>query len=110
MFEDVKKEAPKEAPAVDVAAVAKKAVTAAKAAVADDEVVRIRNHSGLSSLVFGDGTVARFHEGVARIKAKYLVQAVAQGCTVETDAPAAPKQELTAAQKAELEKVFGKSE
>jgi hypothetical protein len=106
MFEDIKKEEP----VVDIAAVAKKAVTAAKAAVSDDEVVRIRNHSGLSSLVFGDGTVARFHEGVARIKAKYLVQAVAQGCTVETDAPAAPKQELSAAQKAELEKVFGKSE
>ena len=106
MFDDVKKETP----TVDVNAVAQKAVTAAKAAVSDDEVVRVRNHSGLSSLVFGDGTVARFHEGVARIKAKYLVQAVAQGCTVETDAPAAPKQELSAAQKAELEMVFGKSE
>jgi hypothetical protein len=54
--------------------------------------------------------MARFHLSVANIKAKYLVQAVAQGCTVEAAAPAAKPDELSAAQKAELEKVFGKSE
>lgn len=106
MFEDKK-----EAPAVDSAAVAKKAVAAAKVAVADDQIVKIRNHSGLSSLVLSDGTVVRFHLGVGSIKAKYLVEAVAQGCTVEVEAAIAPaKKELTDAQKAELEKVFGKAE
>jgi hypothetical protein len=105
MFEDKK-----EAPVVDSSAVAKKAVTAAKAAVADDQIVKVRTNDGLSSIVFGDGTFARFHLSVANIKAKYLVQAVAQGCTVEADAPSPKPDELTAAQKAELEKVFGKSE
>jgi hypothetical protein len=105
MFDDKK-----EAPAVDSSAVAKKAVSAAKAAVADDQIIKVRTHDGLSSIVFGDGTMARFHLGVASIKAKYLVQAVAQGCTVEADAPAPKPAELSAAQKAELEKVFGKSE
>ena len=105
MFEDKK-----EAPAVDSSAVAKKAVNAAKAAVADDQIIKVRTHDGLSSIVFGDGTMARFHLSVANIKAKYLVQAVAQGCTVESDAVAPKPAELSDAQKAELEKVFGKSE
>jgi hypothetical protein len=105
MFEEKK-----EAPVVDSSAVAKKAVNAAKAAVADDQIIKVRTHDGLSSIVFGDGTMARFHLSVANIKAKYLIEAVAQGCTVEAAAPAAKPDELSAAQKAELEKVFGKSE
>jgi len=106
MFEEKK-----EAPAVDSAAVAKKAVAAAKVAVADDQIVKIRNHSGLSSLVLGDGTVVRFHEAVGNVKAKHLVEVIAQGCTVESAPAIAPaKNELTDAQKAELEKVFGKAE
>jgi hypothetical protein len=106
MFDDKR-----EAPAVDSAAVAKKAVAAAKVAVADDQIVKIRNHSGLSSLVLGDGTVVRFHQGAGTVKAKHLVEVIAQGCTVETESAIAPaKNELTDAQKAELEKVFGKAE
>ena len=96
------------APFVDASAVAQRAVTSAKAAVSDDQVVKVRNHDGLSAIVFGDGTSARFHEGVARIKAKYLVQAVSQGCTIEADAPASKENGLTDALKIELEKVFGK--
>ena len=106
MFDDKK-----EAPAVDSAAVAKKAVAAAKVAVADDQIVKIRNHSGLSSLVLGDGTVVRFHEAIGSVKAKHLVEVIAQGCTVEAQPAIAPaRNELTDAQKAELEKVFGKAE
>ena len=106
MFDDKK-----EAPAVDSAAVAKKAVAAAKVAVADDQIVKIRNHSGLSSLVLGDGTVVRFHQAVGTVKAKHLVEVIAQGCTVEAESAVAPaRNELTDAQKAELEKVFGKAE
>jgi hypothetical protein len=106
MFDDKK-----EAPAVDSAAVAKKAVAAAKVAVADDQIVVVRNHSGLSSLVISDGTVVRFHLGVGKVKAKHLIEAIAQGCTVEAESAIAPaKNELTDAQKAELEKVFGKAE
>ena len=100
-----------EAPAVESAAVAKKAVAAAKVAVADDQIVKIRNHSGLSSLVLGDGTVVRFHEAIGSVKAKHLVEVIAQGCTVEAQPAIAPaRNELTDAQKAELEKVFGKAE
>lgn len=103
--------APVVAPVVNSAAVAQKAVSAAKAAVADDQIVKIRNHDGLSALSLSDGSSVRFHQGVGRIKAKFLVEAVAQGCTVESDgvAPQAPS-ELSDAAKAELAKVFGKAE
>lgn len=99
------------APVVNSAAVAQKAVTAAKAAVAGDQIVKIRNHDGLSALVLSDGSSVRFHQGVGKIKAAFLVEAVSQGCTVELDevATQAPA-ELSDAAKAELEKVFGKAE
>jgi hypothetical protein len=103
--------APVVAPVVNSAAVAQKAVSAAKAAVADDQIVKIRNHDGLSALVLSDGSAVRFHQGVGKIKAKFLVEAVAQGCTVESDVPAEkPAADLSEAAKAELAKVFGKAE